>query len=406
MAFINRINLFSLAGSNYDLSRLVGLTIICINIVMLPFINFRKIPKAVLILVGMFSLHLFMEIFIGGDINRSLGIFVRTFSSLVILIVFLGNVTEHGEVVERFLIGIAIYSAVFVIIQVILHRINPSVADAVFGARAFVSSFSTFRAQGPLVSAGGSASAMAIGVVMLVRRSIAKRFQKWDIVILVVLTLGLFMNFTRTYVFMVVLFVGTVLLYYRRIGLLTKIAAVISVSVIIVGTSVGWSHITDRFRDLPVTGDIKVAENQMFQGRVLLSQLIWDDFKKSDATEILLGKGLYNSNRVLERYFGAAASTHNDLLWLVSNCGLVGLILYLGFIFSLLFGRKGDLSFHYRAFVTLFVFFSGLGGETIAITGHRYLQMICVGLLAGAKCDGWEASGSIQAAPLYKETSC
>jgi hypothetical protein len=347
MAFLNRISLFSLAGSSYDLSRLVGLTVICINIVMLPMVNYRKIPKAVLILVAMFSSHLFVEILIGGDINRSLGVFIRAFSSFVILIVFLGNADGHREEIERFLIGIAIYSSVFVIIQVILYRMNPSIAIAVFGSKAFLSSFSTLRAQGPLVSAGGSSSAMAIGVVILVGRSIAGRSRKWDIATLMVLSMGLFMNFTRTYVFILIVFVAAVFVYYKRFGLLAKIGAGIMVSAMIVGSAVGWSHITDRFRDLPGAGDASVSGNQMFQGRVLLSELILDDFKKSDPIEVLFGKGLYNSNRVLQRYFGVEASTHNDLLWLVSNCGLIGLILYLSVIISLVFGHRGNLSFLY-----------------------------------------------------------
>jgi O-antigen ligase len=270
---------------------------------------------------------------------------------------------------------------------------NPSIAIATFGPKAFLLSFSTLRAQGPLVSAGGSSSAMAIGVVILVGRSIAGRSRKWNIVCLMVLTMGLFMNFTRTYVFILIVFVGAVFAYYKRLGLLAKIGAVIVVSALIVGSAVGWSHITDRFRDLPGAGEASVSENQMFQGRVLLTGLILDDFRKSDAIEVLFGKGLYNSNRVLQRYFGVEASTHNDLLWLVSNCGLIGLILYLGVILSLVFGHRGNFYFLYGAFVALFVFLSGLGGETIAITGHRYLQMIGVALLARTKSQ----NGSVNA---------
>jgi len=115
----------------------------------------------------------------------------------------------------------------------------------------------------------------------------------------------------------------------------------------------------------------------MMQGRGLLIDVVWSDFKAKDAMRKLTGDGLYYTNKLLGKYFSVSgASTHNDFLWLLSNMGILGLLLYLSYYMTMAVSYQGTYKFLFLSYLFGIVFMSGVGGETISITGHRWLQFI------------------------------
>ena len=58
--------------------------------------------------------------------------------------------------------------------------------------------------------------------------------------------------------------------------------------------------------------------------------------------------------------------------------GIIGFIIYLMFYASAIFSYNGELKLLYLCYLFGVMFLSGIGGETICVTGHRFLQVICL----------------------------
>jgi hypothetical protein len=134
----------------------------------------------------------------------------------------------------------------------------------------------------------------------------------------------------------------------------------------------------ERIQDIPGLSSKAVSEDQLMQGRGSLIKIVWNDFTKKEMERMLLGDGLTYASKVIVKYYHASgeASTHNDFLWLLSDLGVIGLLSYLGFYAAAFLSYTGEYKAIYYFYLVGIMLASGVGGETITITGHRFLQMI------------------------------
>lgn len=376
--------LMKFGGVDYDVSRLIGLAIIYGNTIMLPVLIRNNIPKGMLYSILAFLLYAFVHVFTSPNMSESLNIFIRIYSGFLIFILFCSYTHEDDEkLIERFLLFIGLYTAMYTIVQIILYKLNPGMALQFFGARAFVGSYSTIRPQGPLLSAGGSSSVIAISIILLLKKLLDRKFKSYYVILLLVMLAAMFVNFTRTYLFsLFVTTFGCFALYKRYKELM--VSAILATFVIVLFLSIfGISPFLDRFKDVPGIAESNMKNEQLMQGRGLLVKVIYSDFEKKDIPSMILGDGLNYTNVVLGKYFHASEqiSTHNDFMWLLSNMGIIGLVLYLVFYVVASLSYQGISHPIYMFYLITIMLFSGLGGETICITGHRFIQFIFLAYL-------------------------
>jgi hypothetical protein len=380
LPFAAKLSIFSLGGTIYDLSRLIGLGIVYGNTLFLPLANFRKIPAPLLIASTFFLLYAAILLAIGDNFSNSLNVFVRIYSGFLLLFVFCGFEHKHKmELIENLLLFMGIFTAAYTLIQFATYSISPNAAVSFFGGRAFVPSYSTIRPQGPLLSAGGSASVITIAFILLLKRLIVGNFSRVHSILSGIMALAMLVNLTRTYLFMLVLITIACLICYRRIQVLFTLTVVSIVLILLSFAVVPPSHYLDRFKDVPGMSSEDVSNKQLMQGRGLLMDIVWSDFKTKDIYRQLIGDGLFYTNKLVGSHFNQAeASTHNDFLWLLSNMGVMGFTLYLLYYLSAMVSYRGKFRFLFLCYLFGIMFISGLGGETICVTGHRFLQMICL----------------------------
>lgn len=384
LPFAGKTVLMKFGGVDYDVSRIIGLAIIYGNTIMLPVFIRNNITKGVLYSIMAFLLYAFVHVFTSPNMSGSLNIFVRVYSGFLIFVLFCSYTHEEDEkLIERFLLLIGLYTAMYTIVQIILYKFNQEMALQFFGPRAFVGSYSTVRPQGPLLSAGGSSSVIAISIILLLKKLFDRKFKPYYVILLLVMLAALFVNFTRTNLFpLFVMTFGCFVLYKRYKELI--VSAVLAMFVILLYMSIfGTAPFMDRFKDVPGVGEDSVKNEQLMQGRGQLVKIVYSDLKKKDIPSIILGDGLNYTNVVLGKYYHTSGdiSTHNDFMWLLSNMGIIGLVLYLMFYVAASLSYQGISRPIYLFFLITFMLFGGLGGETICITGHRFIQFIFLAYL-------------------------
>jgi len=378
LPFAGKLSLFNLGGVRYDISRVIGLGIIYGNTLLLPTINIKKIPVLVLLSAFFFLMYAAILLFIGGYFVQSLNMLIRIYSGFLLFFIYCGFYYEHKmEIVEKLILVIGLYAASFTIIQFVLYEIDPAFAVSLFAKRAFVASYSTVRPQGPLLSAGGSASVMTIAFILILKKFLQRDLTNRHILIAVVMGMAMLLNLTRTYLFPLVIITIACLIFYRHFKALAIIISALFILIFVSFSFIPPSHYLDRFKDVPGFAGKNVSKKQMMQGRGLLVNIVWTDFKKKGVSRQIIGDGLCYTSNFLGRYFSVAeASTHNDFLWLLSNMGILGLLLYLIYYMAMGVSYQGSYKFLYLCYLFGIMFMSGLGGETINITGHRWLQVI------------------------------
>ena len=378
LPFAGKLVIFSLGGIKYDISRIIGLGIIYGNTFLLPTINIKKISMLVLLSAFFFLSYATILLFLGGYLDQSFNMLIRVYSAFLLFFIYCGFDYEHKtEIIEKLILVMGLYVAFFTLVQFVLYKINPAFAISLFAKRAFVASYSSIRPQGPLLSAGGSASVMTSAFILLLRKYFQRGLSKQHILLAVIMGMAMLLNLTRTYMFPLVFITVACLIFYRRFKALAIIMSTLFVLIFVSFSFIPPAHYLDRFKDVPGFAGKNVSKKQMMQGRGLLIDIVWSDFKAKDAMRKLTGDGLYYSNKLLGRYFSVSeASTHNDFLWLLSNMGILGLLLYLLYYMAMAVSYHGSYKFLFFSYLFGIIFISGLGGETISITGHRWLQFI------------------------------
>ena len=377
-----QLTIFELMGVDYDLSRIIGLWLVCINTLLVPVLPWRKVPRLVLFAGFMFLLHAFAHIFSGSGPIPSLNMFIRIYGGFILFFVFMMSRNDPSQnALSRVILILGIVNSIYIVIQYGLYNVNTDIAFNLFGPSGYLQSYNTIRPRGLLQSAGGSGAVMALAVSVLLKRQIEGGAGRRDLLLGGILCVGLLLKFTRTYVFVLPVLLFANIAYYkgfsRTIIITSSLAGVIVISTVIVGID----HYSDRFRDIPMFSDETVKRRTAFMGRLVLADLIIEEYQELDMVNKVIGTDLYWTNRALSRHFGVEASTHNDFIWLMCNLGYIGLAFYAMFIWSLVKSYKFQHRFFYISYVLLIVVLPGMGGETIPVTGHRFFQMAFLGSL-------------------------
>jgi hypothetical protein len=380
LPFAGKLALFELGGTVYDVSRVIGLFIVYGNTILLFKVNYGKIPRLILLSSFLFLIYAACHVFTGSNFINSINVFVRVYSGFLLLLIFCGcGGDERKEIIEKLLIFMGVLTGIYILAQFAMYKINPGFATQLLGDRAYVASYSLVRPQGLLLSAGGSSSVMAVALIVLLRKILVHEFTRVHSLLASFMIAALLINFTRTYVFTLIPIFLLCLAYYRGFKALT---ATVSLGVVVLLLSflfIDPSQYIDRFKDLPGMSAKGVSNQQLMQGRGLLMDILWKDFSKKDTLSQLTGNGLYYTNRLLGKYFSVReVSTHNDFLWLLSNMGLLGMLLYLCFFASAAVSYRGKFRLLFLCYLFGLMFMSGIGGETICVTGHRFFQVICL----------------------------
>ena len=373
--------------SNLDLSQFMGGIIILFLSFQLLWIPFHKIPQRLLFAIYLFLVFIFLNVFTGEKVSHSFLIFFRIWGSFCILIYFFCNCdAKIAEKINLLVIIIAFSTAVYTIIQFVIFKIDVQSAFGLFGENAFLISYSTVRPRGLINSAGGSASLMSLGLIFIYYQSLTGKFLTWYKPVLIIIIIGLLLNFTRTFVFSLIFFFMLTFYFYGQYKQHIKtIIIVISVLLSIVYFT-GLDRFSDRFIDIPIFSNI--GSDEAYMGRKLLTRIPLNELKKQPPANIIFGNGLSWTESKIKAYFirifpnrSVETSTHNDFVWLLCNAGILGLFFYLLFIWMIIETYKFKMKIFYVMFFLIFLVFSGLGGETINISGHRYLQFLCLAYL-------------------------
>lgn len=353
----------------------------------------RKIPTLyykLYIISSLFLLYCFLHIFNGNTLTN-LATFFRIYGSFALLFSFL-TITSFPLILklERKMFLLGVICAAYVILQAVIYRVSPTFAVNLFGENQYWGVFGqSVRPRGLLGSVGGSASLISTALIIYIKRSTLAQTCSLDKVLTLVLVVGLMVIFTRTFVFLLLAFS---VLYYMLIMDFKKLAGLLSAAFLIVFIYIAYSpeKFYERISDLPGISSNITNTDQLFKGRLYLSKLPLQEFENQNILNWVWGNNLNFSTDVLVGHYIAAmeesiqSSTHNDIVWLLVNLGVIGLCIYLFFIFKLAsFSISCNTKLKSITFLYIFLFFflSSLGGELINITGHRYIQAIFIALL-------------------------
>jgi O-antigen ligase len=219
------------------------------------------------------------------------------------------------------------------------------------------------------------------------QKYIEKKIGYFSIVLISIIVFGLGLNFTRTFVFLLVPFIFLVLVRYGKWKgvFIYAITGVLLVGVLI--NLLGVERFVNRFQDIPGILDTR-SNKPAFEGRKLLIDIVMTEFSEEPVLSKIIGHDYRWASRVIEKYYKKTyaekigeSSTHNDFIWLLSILGWLGVMLYVIVVLAIVFNIKGRYQFFGRLFVMFFFVLTGLGGESIPIVGHRYLQAIMVAIL-------------------------
>ena len=381
-----------------DLSQIVGAFIVLLLTKSLFTISFGAIPQKLLFSVFIFLTALFVNVFTGPDYLESFLIFFRIYGGMCILVFF--YCIPDKEIIEKtqkFIVIISTITALYTIFQFVTYKIDVHFAYKIFGEDSFLISFSTVRPRGLINSAGGSASIMSLGIIIFIHKLINDKLIQRDKFVAIVILCGLLLNLTRTFIFSLCIFSILIFFHYGEYKKFVKIMIASVLVFAVLFLYFGGERFLDRLNDIPIFSSRVVKQEEAFMGRNRLMQIPLNKYKNVNLFNKIIGNGLAWSTNQIKGYYirffpnrSLQASTHNDFVWLLCNVGLMGLFAYLFFCWAILITYKFQLKFFFVLYVSLFVFLTGIGGETINITGHRYLQFLYIACLFNeGKCQSY-----------------
>lgn len=367
---------------DYTLSRILGLFIIFINTVLFPFHKLRLVYLPVLLSVTTFILYCIMLTIVYPSPSAYDTLF-RLYGWQLLLIVFLIRIGPSNiHIVKAAIISVGVICALYTIVQYVVYLLDPHFAIQLWGVRGIVIDHSTLRPQGLLGSAGGSAFLISFPLILFLKEVLTKHIGSYRAFLSIVLLIGLLLNFTRTAIFLLAVFMIINLLIYRQF---VRMFVLVLFTLCVTATTllfVDYNRYTDRFTDLKWSEEMSDSDRNRFAaGRLLLLSVVLDKYRGLPFQDKLIGKGLHWTNSIIKETFGIEGNAHNDMIWLLSNVGYIGTILYLLIVYSLSVMHKYKWTLFYVSFVVLYFFLGGIGGETITITGHKYMQVIMIAYL-------------------------
>jgi len=350
MPFTKSFSLGKFGQIDLNLSRLMGIIVVIMCSALIPFMiretkSFRLLFSAFLLIVLCFA-----NVFIDTIPQKTITVFIRIYGGVLLLLFFAPSMSAINVVkIRKCITLIATATAIFTVIQFILIKISFSLAVKIFGIDSFWMGTEIIRPRGLIESVGGSAAVMTTGLLCIFFNSLKGKVRISDYLLISIIVFGLLLNFTRTYVFLIPIFIFINLTAYKRytksIGLAFLFLAVLGVSIGIIGLNT----VNERFDDLPGFNSGNVKRQNLFMGRVELFEDVWSEFLNNDVINKLIGSGLNWTGNTLKKKYGIEASTHNDFVWLIGNLGILGCLVYLLFLFSILTSYKNTDKFFFIA---------------------------------------------------------
>ena len=346
---------------------------------------------------------------------------IRWSSSMIVLLVFsvwclitILFATHKPEALSlyiRFLSGFFLYTSVAVIFNtpenirklfkwmVITGGIAAITAVYDYASKTGVSFFPTIvcREKGIFGAPGGTATLFLVLIffIFVIWTQIKTFYGKLFLAsIFLLLSLGIFITLTRASIlglFIMLLFWGHGRYKSTRSPGTLVLWILIPVSITIIGLSfVGFKALTERTKDIPIIGQVKITDPQAGMGRIGLWKTNIEKLKKASILTIFFGSGLSDSQfrkeggRVIKGEF-----THNDFLFLLLDTGLIGLGLYICWIILML---KHSRELYIKSNISLLkniglaskcliLGYTAVGffGLTLFVTAHRWYYMTALG---------------------------
>lgn len=134
-------------------------------------------------------------------------------------------------------------------------------------------------------------------------------------------------------------------------------------------TAISVYPLYDRMTDLfPYLVTIRYDEGSKDKSlglRLYLNNVVYEDYKSGTVTQKLLGKGNEHSRNLVQNIFKFDIMPHNDFWRLLNDWGLLGLILFLVFLYRMSTVNKNVL---YVSLIYILLFYSNMVFNTFIIS--------------------------------------
>jgi O-antigen ligase len=98
----------------------------------------------------------------------------------------------------------------------------------------------------------------------------------------------------------------------------------------------GFDQVAHRLEDVPVFGEAQVMHDKTGSGRIMIWRGYIRGFLDGGAGKMLVGHGVGSSLGEISTYIGVSLGAHNEYLHVLFEFGIVGLVLYMGFVIALI----------------------------------------------------------------------
>jgi O-antigen ligase len=127
------------------------------------------------------------------------------------------------------------------------------------------------------------------------------------------------------------------------------------------------------------------VEVSTLDDRTVIWQFAWRHFSGLESSHVLFGEGLASSATVLSTFMPQYANYHNDYLMWAMEHGLVGLSVFLLFLYRV--GRVATATRHpQKALIQGWFAFLLIAGLSATVSSSEHLYWILLGVIVGAGC--------------------
>jgi len=401
--FIMRNIGFSFAGVDFTVGRLIGLVLIIgvsLRLFLEKFTYHRKILQHdVQWAFVIFVVWVGITIIYSKNKIGAYSEYIRLLSNLVLLLAIPIVATNRIRFIKMIVVC-GMMAALFSILTYLKFTYGISILFLPSEASESISG--VIRSVGSLGSSGGTAGLLllTIGCSMYLYETSNSQAERWTYALSVLLmTLGTFATLIRTGIVGLALFFPCwafiKAIKEKSFGVIFKISIGLIILVIIGAAFIGEEAIKARISDVPFISHMSIHDKSAGQGRIDLWTNILTDFNKADFKTKIIGRGMYGTYEV-NTVYGA----HNDYLQILTDSGIVGIIIYIFFLYyglklSVALSKKDNVyiqSYGYTLFAIIIAFSlsQSIFGGTITVTGHRwyFTAMLALGILADKK-DTW-----------------
>ena len=410
--FLNEQVIFTFQAISLNFNKILGVTML-LGLGLYLSVEMLKNPVTLIFVDKIQTIYFALSVYAGISVIYSpfrvqaLVEWLKIFSGTVL---FLGIPVIYEDerkqkIFIKFLLFAGIIAAILTIFSYFLSRYG--VIGTPLLKKFLVFSSGVARAKGTLGGAGATGAFLLVELAILLLFNDIFAEKKGLIYFGVgVIIIAIFTTLTRASI--LGLFMFFILYSYGKMKIhreITRFLKSIIGIVIVVALSltlIGESALRNRLEDVPFIGKYTSLKSpQIGQGRISQwTTLINAYLKDFNLIEKIFGKGLYATH---VKYHGPYAEvtsifgSHNDFIYLLVNLGIVGLMLYLIFLYKCLRlsqnlcnsenKRKKLIGNIIKVSVLTYSLTQSMFLDTINTTGHRwfFLSLLAIGMSMGKK---------------------